>query len=111
MEKEYRWNKTLFSVILSWTADRQEAKKPVDCRNYRRDPSLPTLCRKLRMTIFFMQYKNLEDNIKKCSSCQLRGTCNQVVPGEGSPKAEILLIGEAPGAEEDKQGLPFVGAA
>jgi DNA polymerase len=58
-----------------------------------------------------MQYKDLEERIKKCSSCQLRGTCKQVVPGEGSPKAQILFIGEAPGAEEDKQGFPFVGAA
>ena len=58
-----------------------------------------------------MEYKNLEEKIKKCRSCQLRGTCSQVVPGEGSPKAEILFIGEAPGAEEDKQGRPFVGAS
>jgi len=58
-----------------------------------------------------MQYKILEENIKKCCSCSLRGTCGQVVPGEGNPKAEILFVGEAPGAEEDKQGRPFVGAA
>jgi DNA polymerase len=58
-----------------------------------------------------MQYKNLEEKIKKCCSCQLRGTCAQVVPGGGDPKAKILFIGEAPGAEEDKRGLPFVGAA
>lgn len=58
-----------------------------------------------------MPYKTLEENIKKCCSCLLRGTCTQVVPGEGSSNAEILFIGEAPGAEEDKQGRPFVGAA
>jgi DNA polymerase len=58
-----------------------------------------------------MSYKILEEKIKKCSACLLRGTCNQVVPGEGNPKAEILFIGEAPGAEEDKQGRPFVGAS
>ncbi len=34
-----------------------------------------------------------------------------MVPGEGNPQADIMFIGEAPGAEEDKQGLPFVGAA
>jgi DNA polymerase len=57
------------------------------------------------------KYKNLEEEIKKCCNCLLRGTCTQVVPGEGSPHAKIMFIGEAPGAEEDKQGLPFVGAA
>jgi DNA polymerase len=58
-----------------------------------------------------MTYKNLEENIKKCRGCLLRGTCANVVPGEGNPAAEIMFIGEAPGAEEDKQGRPFVGAA
>ena len=58
-----------------------------------------------------MQYKKIEEKIKKCCACPLRGTCSQVVPGEGNPQAEILFIGEAPGAEEDKQGKPFVGAA
>ena len=57
------------------------------------------------------EYKKLEEKIKKCCSCQLRGTCAQVVPGEGSPQAEIMFVGEAPGAEEDRQGRPFVGAA
>jgi uracil-DNA glycosylase len=57
------------------------------------------------------EYKVLEEKIKKCCACLLRGSCNQVVPGEGNPKAEILFIGEAPGAEEDKQGRPFVGAS
>lgn len=58
-----------------------------------------------------MPYKDLEEKIKKCCVCHLRETCSQVVPGEGNPKAEILFIGEAPGAEEDKQGRPFVGAS
>lgn len=38
-------------------------------------------------------------------------TCTKMVPGEGSPTAEILFIGEAPGKNEDLQGRPFVGAA
>lgn len=58
-----------------------------------------------------MPYKNIEEKIKKCCSCLLRETCSQVVPGEGNPEAEIMFIGEAPGAEEDKLGRPFVGAA
>lgn len=38
-------------------------------------------------------------------------TCTNFVPGEGSPHAEVMLIGEAPGKNEDAQGRPFVGAA
>jgi len=46
-----------------------------------------------------------------CSNCVLRSGCNRVVPGEGNPEAEIILIGEAPGKKEDETGRPFVGAA
>ncbi|HVG06642.1 MAG TPA: uracil-DNA glycosylase [Thermoanaerobaculia bacterium] len=46
-----------------------------------------------------------------CTRCRLAQGRQKVVFGAGSPVAELMLIGEAPGAEEDKQGLPFVGAA
>lgn len=45
------------------------------------------------------------------SPCPLRHTAIQAVPGEGSPRAKILFLGEAPGRKEDEQGRPFVGAA
>jgi uracil-DNA glycosylase len=38
-------------------------------------------------------------------------TCTNFVPGEGSPRARVLLVGEAPGASEDRSGRPFVGRA
>jgi uracil-DNA glycosylase family 4 len=43
--------------------------------------------------------------------CELRKTATQAVPGDGSPTAEIIFIGEAPGKKEDELGKPFVGAA
>jgi uracil-DNA glycosylase len=46
-----------------------------------------------------------------CIACALSQTRNQTVPGEGSPRAEIMFIGEAPGFNEDKQGRPFIGQA
>jgi len=48
---------------------------------------------------------------RDCRSCGLREGCRGVVFGKGSPKAKLMFIGEGPGAEEDRQGLPFVGAA
>lgn len=47
----------------------------------------------------------------ECEKCKLYKTRLHAVPGEGNPKAELILIGEAPGANEDKEGRPFVGAA
>ena len=46
-----------------------------------------------------------------CTRCRLHETRTRGVPGEGPAPADIMLIGEAPGANEDKQGRPFVGAA
>ena len=46
-----------------------------------------------------------------CTACGLSATRTQTVPGEGSPAAALVFVGEAPGAREDLAGRPFVGAA
>ena len=46
-----------------------------------------------------------------CTACGLSATRTQAVPGEGSPTAALVFVGEAPGAREDVAGRPFVGAA
>ena len=51
------------------------------------------------------------DKIRKCSQCQLDKTRTSAVPGEGHGDARIVFVGEAPGADEDAQGRPFVGRA
>jgi uracil-DNA glycosylase family 4 len=47
--------------------------------------------------------------VRACTLCDLWKTRTHAVPGAGNPHAEIMFIGEAPGYNEDKQGLPFVG--
>lgn len=46
-----------------------------------------------------------------CTRCRLSQSRQNAVPGEGNPHAPVMLVGEAPGAAEDSQGKPFVGAA
>lgn len=46
---------------------------------------------------------------EKCQRCDLAKTRTNVVFGEGSPTAKVMIVGEGPGAEEDQQGRPFVG--
>lgn len=53
----------------------------------------------------------LEKTVQVCRKCKLSGSRKQTVFGEGNSAARLMLIGEAPGEEEDKQGLPFVGKA
>ena len=51
----------------------------------------------------------LANAVRSCTTCDLHSTRTNGVPGSGSSKAEILIIGEGPGFNEDQQGLPFVG--
>lgn len=55
--------------------------------------------------------EQLRTAVGQCRRCGLRGGCNGVVFGEGSPTAKLVLCGEGPGAEEDRLLRPFVGAA
>jgi DNA polymerase len=55
--------------------------------------------------------EKLAKRTKVCTLCELHRSRTEAVPGEGPIHAEIMLIGEGPGASEDKQGRPFVGAS
>jgi uracil-DNA glycosylase family 4 len=61
-------------------------------------PKIPTL-------------EEIRQEMGKCRRCKLHRGAKNLVFGEGSPSASLMFIGEAPGAEEDLQGRPFVGAA
>lgn len=56
-------------------------------------------------------WADLQRQVASCTACGLCQTRTQTVFGKGNPRARLMLVGEAPGAEEDKQGLPFVGKA
>lgn len=53
----------------------------------------------------------IADRVQKCRKCAIGSTRLNAVPGDGSPTARLVFVGEAPGADEDEQGLPFVGRA
>jgi len=55
--------------------------------------------------------KALRDAEEACTRCPLYKHATQVVPGEGPARARIMMVGEQPGDQEDKQGKPFVGPA
>ncbi|MEO0202717.1 MAG: uracil-DNA glycosylase [candidate division WOR-3 bacterium] len=55
--------------------------------------------------------KLFEEKIKNCTKCELHRSRTKFVFGTGNPYARVILIGEAPGFEEDKKGEPFVGKA
>ena len=53
----------------------------------------------------------IREDIGDCTRCRLHKGRHKIVFGDGNPKAELVFIGEGPGADEDMQGLPFVGRA
>jgi DNA polymerase len=62
----------------------------------------------------FRQLATLEqvaERVAACTRCGLAHTRTRTVPGEGAPRARLMLVGEGPGANEDATGRPFVGAA
>ena len=59
----------------------------------------------------FDNWEELEKSIINCKKCKLCANRNNIVFGQGNKNADIMFIGEGPGADEDMQGLPFVGKA
>lgn len=53
----------------------------------------------------------LREGLQECRGCELYADATQAVPGRGGVGARLLLLGEQPGDQEDRQGLPFVGPA
>lgn len=58
-----------------------------------------------------VELERLSHEVQTCTRCDLHIGATHGVPGEGPPGAEVMLVGEGPGFNEDKQGRPFVGAA
>ena len=57
------------------------------------------------------QLEHVSEEVAHCTKCDLYRSATHGVPGEGPSDADIMLVGEGPGFNEDKQGRPFVGAA
>ncbi len=55
--------------------------------------------------------EQVREDLGECTRCKLHATRTHIVFGSGNPKAEVVFVGEGPGADEDAQGLPFVGRA
>jgi len=82
-------------------------------RSKPREPEQPAQRQPERKSdaIALMDWTQLEAKVAGCTDCKLRAGCTQTVFGVGDESAQWMLVGEAPGAEEDRLGEPFVGQA
>jgi DNA polymerase len=78
-------------------------------------PSAPVEARQAQLPsnspVADMSWPDLKAKVAGCTDCKLRAGCTQTVFGVGDERAQWMLVGEAPGAEEDRLGEPFVGQA
>jgi DNA polymerase len=66
---------------------------------------------KLSVDISSLDWTDLADMVASCTACDLHTGRTQAVFGVGNQQADLMFVGEAPGADEDRQGEPFVGRA
>ena len=59
----------------------------------------------------YQTWEQLEEGIKNCKKCKLNQNRTNIVLGTGNRQADLMFIGEGPGADEDREGIPFVGKA
>ncbi len=81
-------------VLVPASAFAEQAEKRVILKNYDLD-----------------NWADTQLAIEACKNCELAESCTRKVPGKGNAHADLMIIGEAPGQDEDIQGLPFVGRA
>jgi uracil-DNA glycosylase len=61
--------------------------------------------------MLMVQLTVIQEQVKACTKCELHKTRKNTVFSRGNPQAKLMIVGEAPGADEDEQGFPFVGKA
>lgn len=86
----------------------READPPADVAPREAEPARPSAAQWSAATK--LQYLR-DRNVGDCRRCPLAATRRNIVFGVGDPEADLMFVGEAPGADEDRKGEPFVGAA
>jgi DNA polymerase len=96
--------------IPAWVR-RHAAAPTAACPAVSVEPLLPLLTLQTKSPLSDLDLSALQEGVRGCTQCGLRATCKQTVFGVGDTKAQWMFVGEAPGADEDEQGEPFVGRA
>ena len=90
--------------------DRSQEDQPISPRKSL-PPAPPEIGSSVSLANRAAALQLIRDEIGDCTRCALHKGRNQLVFADGSPTARLLFVGEGPGADEDAQGLPFVGRA
>ncbi len=124
MDEKKRQKHLQIMEIQTWEVRKSEQIKGADMATHKRkkaveeevkQPAKATSKKAVTLNqekpIAELTWKELEEQVANCTRCDLYKTRTQTVFGVGNRQADLLIIGEAPGSNEDKQGEPFVGRA
>ena len=93
----------------TWDSPHSSEDQPIPPR--KPFPSAPAISDAVPASDRAAALQLIRDEIGDCTRCALHERRNKLVFGDGSPAARLMFVGEGPGADEDAQGLPFVGRA
>ena len=96
--------------ITIW-ADQSAPEVVAPERSVQIPPTVSSQVNKQSPDIGKMDWTELANQVSSCTACELHASRTQAVFGVGSQQADLMFVGEAPGADEDRQGEPFVGRA
>jgi len=104
------------SEVLEERALPKRAPKPAPVKTTSPSPLAPIFAPPAGPSLFEAKIADdtllkIREDLGDCTRCKLHKGRNKLVFGDGNPKAQLVFVGEGPGAEEDMQGLPFVGRA
>ena len=100
-------------LVPTWRLRAKEARTALAAKAGRgeSEPAPPPASGARLSRIAGLEWRDFARDVSACTACALCRTRNKAVPGVGDPHAQWLFVGEAPGAEEDAKGEPFVGQA
>ena len=99
------------AASLATTEDQKSFQEDVAIPARKPFPSAPAIGAVVPAAERVAALQIIRDDIGDCTRCALHKGRNKIVFGDGSPTARLMFVGEGPGADEDAQGLPFVGKA
>jgi uracil-DNA glycosylase len=110
-EKEFFFDDVSRAQVLSRLAPPRVGPPRVGPPRVREKSTEPVRAEMPKLDLGELDYEALRKAAEACQRCGLSATRNQVVFSDGNPDASLMVVGEAPGANEDATGTPFVGQA
>lgn len=111
LKKDLKQKESLGDVVLPKRKSHSGRKKKASSAQTFDEAAVPLDPFSVSSELNALSFEELRETVLNCQKCGLCATRTNVVFGTGNPNADLMFVGEAPGQDEDIQGIPFVGRA